>query len=205
MDARSWFAAATEGFREILPLLHGARLEAPALGSWDVRSLLGHTCRAYLTIETYLRASSTPTASEKILTSAEEYFRAARSALADAEQVARRGREAGLALGDDPASSAAVISDRVSQLVHDIADEAWAATPLGAMRLREYLPTRAFEVTVHSIDLALALESPIPASLVEAAEPTVILCARLAEPRDRLTIARTLTGRTELPAGFSVL
>jgi hypothetical protein len=70
------------------------------LGEWDVRSLAGHTSRALVTVETYLARP----ASAADLASATGYFRSTRAAAADAAVVAR-GRDAGAALGSDPAGA----------------------------------------------------------------------------------------------------
>ena len=45
-DAAQWFVR-TAG-------LVGDRWDAPGLGEWDVRALVGHTSRSLLTVEAYL-------------------------------------------------------------------------------------------------------------------------------------------------------
>ena len=45
-DAAEWFVATAA--------LADGRWTEPGLGEWDVRSLVGHTSRALLTVETYL-------------------------------------------------------------------------------------------------------------------------------------------------------
>ena len=45
-DAAQWFVTTTA--------LVDGRWDAPGLGEWDVRSLVGHTSRSLLTVETYL-------------------------------------------------------------------------------------------------------------------------------------------------------
>jgi hypothetical protein len=80
-----------------------------------------------------------------------------------------------------------------------------AATPLGAIRLIEYLPTRAFELTVHGIDLARATHQQIPEELLEATVPGLALSATIAPSDRRLEALLALTGRQALPQGFTVL
>jgi len=72
------------------------------LGEWDIRALVGHASRYFLTVETYL---ARPAAAVDVA-SAADYFRATRLATAGAA-VAERGRDAGTALGDDPATAVA--------------------------------------------------------------------------------------------------
>ena len=76
----------------------GNRWEEPGLGEWDIRALVGHTSRSFLTVESYL---ATPAATVEIDGPA-AYYRAIRG-LASGPDVAQRGRDAGAALGSDPA------------------------------------------------------------------------------------------------------
>ena len=78
-------------------------------------------------------------------------------------------------------------------------------TIAGGMRLRDYLPTRTFELAVHTADLATALGVPpdVPAT---AAARALYIVADLAIA-DGLAgpLLLAVTGRTGLPAGYSVL
>ena len=202
MHAREWFEGAATGVVELLPGLAG-RLDHPGLGVWDVRALLGHTSRALLTIEHYLDAERRCTEPE--LASAADYFQRARAGLADAEAVARRGVDSGAALGADPVGAVREHARRVVALVAATTDDATVTTPLGTMRLRDYLPTRAFELTVHGIDLARATGQAVPALLLERAASCLELIAGLAAPEQRLELLLAATGRASLPEGFSVV
>ncbi|MDO5500783.1 MAG: maleylpyruvate isomerase N-terminal domain-containing protein, partial [Propionibacteriaceae bacterium] len=153
MDTREWFAAAAGGLGTVVENLAPTHLGAPGLGEWDVRALLGHACRAFLTIENYL-AAARDTPPELVLEGPADYFRAALAGMGDPAQVAQRGRDAGAALGEDPIGAARQIAERVSATVARSPDQAPVATPVGGMTLAGHLPTRAFELTVHGIDLA---------------------------------------------------
>lgn len=203
MDARQWFGTAAQGFREVVAGIVPAQLDAPGLGEWDVRALLGHASRACTTIETYLGATVADI--EVTLAGPADYFRAAAAGLADPAQVTQRGREAGAALGKDPVIGALAIIDRVVPLVSSREDDAPVATPVGAMRLVDYLPTRAFELTVHGLDLAAATGGPVPDTLSDGTGPAIDLCVELADQGSRRLILRALTGRGSLPPGFTVL
>jgi uncharacterized protein (TIGR03083 family) len=143
-DAAGWFAAVAASV--------GDRWSAPGLGEWTVLDLVGHTSRSLLTVEEYL---ARPAASVEIA-SAAAYYRAIRSAAAGPD-VAQRGRDAGAALGTDPAAAVAEIVARVLPLVATKDGDELLTTIAGGMRLADYLPTRAFELAVHTADLAVAL------------------------------------------------
>ena len=130
----------------------GDRWGEPGLGEWTVRDLVGHTSRSLLTVEEYL---ARPAASVEIA-SAAAYYRAIRSATAG-PGVAQRGRDAGAALGADPAAAVAELVARVLPLVAASAGGELVTTIAGGMRLADYLPTRTFELAVHTADLAVAL------------------------------------------------
>jgi hypothetical protein len=169
--------------------LVGARWDEPGLGEWDVRSLVGHTSRALLTVETYL----TVPAERVDVASTAAYYRAT-SAAAVGSEVTERGRVAGVALGDDPAAEVAAIAARVVPVVEACDGTEVITTIAGGMRLADYLPTRTFELVVHTADLAAALDvaADVPDT---AATHALAVAAELA----------ATTGREGLPPGFSVL
>lgn len=202
MDARTWFATSTNGFLQVVDGLDPARLGDPGLGVWDVRSLLGHASRSFLTLESYVRPGHE---GEAALSAPADYYVAVRSSLLDPSEVAERGRRAGLALGGDPVASVREIAHRVTLLVGSVADDCLVESPFGTMSLVAYLATRAFELTVHGIDLARATGQSIPLTLVESAVPAVELCAAMAVPAQRVELLLALTGREILPPGFTVL
>jgi uncharacterized protein (TIGR03083 family) len=191
-DAAGWFVRTTA--------LVGERWDLPGLGEWDVRALTGHTSRSFLTVETYL---ARPAAVAEV-PSALDYFRSTR-ATAAGPAVAARGREAGAALGADPAAAVAEIAARVLLLVDARDGTELLTTIAGGMRLADYLPTRTFELAVHTADLATAIGVPpdVPAT---AAAQALRLVGELAVGQGVAgPLLLSVTGRSALPAGFSVL
>jgi hypothetical protein len=123
---------------------------------------------------------------------------------AQAAQIEQRGRDAGLALGDDPAAAVRAELERVSVRLAAV-DDPVIETPAGGMRLSAYLPTRTFELVVHSLDIAAAAGHALDVDAALLAEATG-LAARLAVRRGEGTaVLRALTGRRSLPPGFSVV
>ncbi|MEE6295004.1 maleylpyruvate isomerase N-terminal domain-containing protein [Georgenia wangjunii] len=208
MDVTRWderreaFAEAAGWFVRTAPLAAG-REQEPGLGVWTVRDLLGHTSRSFLTVEAYL--DSPATAVE--VASPAEYFRRVSGfeSAADPEAVAQRGRDAGRALGEDPAGAITAIAARVLDRVGTADPHAVIATLLGAMRLTDYLPTRTFELTIHTADLRAALgeeEEPPPG----AARAALEVLSELAVGTGRAgALLRSATGRGPLPDGYSLL
>jgi uncharacterized protein (TIGR03083 family) len=198
-DSRTAFADAADWFVGTAALV-GDRWSRPGLGEWDVRALVGHTSRSFLTVETYL---ARPAETVEVATAA-EYFRAT-SAAAAGPAVAARGRDAGTALGADPAAAVAEIAARVLRLVDARDGTELVTTIVGGMRLRDYLPTRTFELAVHTSDLARALGEPLAVPATAAAQALALVTEiALADGRaGGLLLAAT--GRPAPPAGFSVL
>ncbi|MEJ7630001.1 MAG: maleylpyruvate isomerase N-terminal domain-containing protein [Nocardioidaceae bacterium] len=202
IPTRSVFAAAAAAFRELVGRVGPDGWDEPGLGVWSVRDLVGHTSRSLTTIETYL---GVPSPGEP-LDGPVDYFRRARVALADPDAVAQRGRDAGAALGDDPAARVAELADRVTALVDASPGDESVGTPLGTMTLAGYLPTRVFELTVHGIDLARALDVDPPVTLGPGIGLSCALAGGLAaDSPDAVAVLMALTGRTELPRGFTLL
>jgi uncharacterized protein (TIGR03083 family) len=172
--------------------------EQPGLGVWTVRDLVGHTSRALLTVELYL---AKPAAQREVMRPV-DYLLRAQTGLADPASVAARGREAGVALGPDPIAAVRDIAARVLAQVHAASDAVLVSTPVGGMRLIDYLPSRIFELAVHTLDLAAAL--PVTVTLPEPVAAVALhLLADLAlRPDKAAALLLAATGRRPLPAGF---
>ena len=158
-----------------------------ALGVWNVRALVGHTSRAILLVEEYASEGTT------------------RSGFGTPDEIAERGRQAGRALGDDPASALRTLADRVLALVEGLPDDHPMHTPGGVRPLSRYLPTRVAELTIHTVDLAgaLGVEAEPPRECVRT---TLYALADYAVRQGTgMDVAFALTGRKPLPPGFSVV
>ncbi len=200
----SIFTAAATAFSALVDRLPPDRWDGPGLDSWDLRALTGHTSRALVTVSTYL---GRPALTEAF-TTPEAYFAAIAAAstgtAVDASAVTERGRLAGEALGDDPAASVrTMVADALSAL--DRPDDPLIETIGGGMRLSAYLPTRVFELAVHSLDIVAAtgVDFSLPDDVVADA---VALAGRISVVAgDGVPVLMTLTGRRSLPGGFSVV
>ncbi len=204
---RAAFAAAAHWFSAITATID-TEWDRPALGDWTVRDLVGHTSRALLTVEAYLGAGTgagAAAAAGTTVASPVDYYRLAMASLGEPSAVAERGRDAGRALGPDPAGTVDTIARRVLGQVDAANPDALVVTPVGGMRLADYLPTRTFELTVHTCDLAAALG--VPASVPDAAASAGLhLLADLAVEKGlAAALLLAATGRGPLPAGFTVL
>lgn len=204
MTGREWFDSSASALTALLPATRN-HLDAPGLGEWDVRSLLGHTCRAFTTVEKYLSAGAESPTRQPDVDSPADYYRGASAMLADPHQVELRGKDAGRELGDDPAAAAETIAQRVCDLVARTPGHAIVITPVGAMRLDDYLPSRAFELTVHGLDLALATGQPIPERLQQNIGNAITLCSQIATAEQAVQLLRGITGRDRLPPDFTVI
>jgi uncharacterized protein (TIGR03083 family) len=197
------FATAARSFAALVHDLPADRWDGPGLGEWDLRSLVGHASRSLITVSTYLLQ---PASTEDIHSPQEYYARVNPAALGLAlDGVIERGRQAGRDLGEDPAAT-------VDSLVARVLDElAGAGDPLitviggAGIRLHTYLPTRTFELAVHSLDIARAvgISYTPPAEVLEEA---TVLAARIAAAEGHgATVLLALTGRDELPRSFSTV
>jgi uncharacterized protein (TIGR03083 family) len=197
--AEELFAEAAEAYAALVAAIAPDQWTDPGLGEWDIRALVGHTSRSLVTVETYL---GQPAEVEE-LTSPAAYLAAV--AAIDPASVADRGRAAGAALGDDPAATVRSLVDRVLPLVADESDPL-ISTALGGMRLRQYLPTRTFELVVHGLDIARAAGLPAADYSIGLLTEVLGLAAAAAVLGGRGTeLLLALTGRTPLPRGFSVV
>jgi uncharacterized protein (TIGR03083 family) len=199
VDERAAFGAAAGWFLATVDEV-GERWAEPGLGEWTVRDLVGHTSRSLTTVETYLDAEP----GEVTVGSAVAYYDAVRQA-STGPAVAERGRRAGAALGGDPVGFLAELEERVRAKVAAAADDAFVATAAGGMRLVDYLPTRTFELVVHTADLSAALGVPGDPPPDAAASALQLAALLVREHGDATDVLLALTGRRALPPGFTVL
>jgi uncharacterized protein (TIGR03083 family) len=201
--SRDAFEAATRAFVAQVARIDTSALDGPGLGAWDLRALVGHASRSLVTVDTYLDRP----AEQLDVPTAPEYYSAIAPLLAGDSTAAieQRGREAGQALGDDPAAAIAQLAERVLAKVAAADPAQQIETIAGGMTLEEYLRTRTFELVVHGIDIDRALErepAPDPLALADS----LVLAAEAAAVAGKgVDLLLALTGRSVLPAGFSVV
>lgn len=198
-DTRRAFASAAEWFVRTTGQVED-RWDRPGLGEWDVRALVGHTSRALLTVEAYLRQPADSVA----VADPADYFRVVRS-VASPESVAERGRESGAALGPDPHAAVEEIAARVVPLLDERTGAEIVTTVVGGMRLADYLPTRTFELVVHTCDLATALGEPLELPLGAAEQALAIVSGLAIRDGSAGRLLLTATGRPLGDGGFTVL
>jgi uncharacterized protein (TIGR03083 family) len=197
------FASAARSFAGLVRQIPAEAWDGPGLGEWDLRALVGHTSRSLTTVSTYLQQ---PAETEDITTPQQYYAMVNPSALGlDPADVVERGRQAGRDLCDDPASA-------VDALVSRVLDElAVAGDPLitvlggAGIRLHTYLPTRTFELAVHSLDIARAVGISLVLPSDALAEAMVLAGGIAVAAGQGETVLLALTGRTALPPSFSVV
>jgi uncharacterized protein (TIGR03083 family) len=199
-EARTYRSAAGI-FADLVGRLDRGTLDGPGLGDWDLRALVGHTSRALTTVLTYF---DQPAETEEIPSPEEYYVRVARM-FVDPADIAERGRQAGAALGADPAAAVRDLAAQAGAKVEATDPDALVTTIIGGMRARAYLPTRTFELVVHSLDISaatgLAVDLP-PAALREATELATRVCVATGQAP---TLLSAMTGRSALPPGFSIV
>jgi uncharacterized protein (TIGR03083 family) len=196
---REAFEQAAAWFRVVVDRVE--RWDGPGLGEWTVRDLVGHTSRSLVTVESYLDAEP----GEVTLASPVAYYEAVLDAPAAAlGDVTERGRVAGRNLGPDPVAFLADLEERTRAKVAAAPDDAFVGTPFGGARLLDYLPTRTFELVVHTCDLARALGAPMDPPPIAAAQTLEIVAELALADGIAGPLLLVATGRA-MPSGFSVL
>ena len=174
---------------------------APGLGEWTVIELAAHTMRALLTLERYVAGAPVDAPALDDAAAYVAAYLAARSDDAGFDAaVAARGRDSVAAFGDDAGAAFAAATDRVGDLLDGVDGSLVVATPIGSIRLTDYLRTRVMELVMHGMDLAAALavewHPPRPA-LTDTLRLLVEVAVRTERGED---LARLLGGRDGNPA-----
>jgi uncharacterized protein (TIGR03083 family) len=208
VSSESWgavatFASAARSFAALVHDIPADRWDGPGLGEWDLRSLVGHASRSLITVSTYPAQAAER---EDITTPQEYYVRVNPAALGMSPAgVVERGRQAGRDLGDDPAATVDELVLRVLDVLSDAGNPLIQVIGGAGIRLHTYLPTRTFELAVHGLDIARAVDIsfPMPTDVLEDATG---LAARIAVAEGHgKTVLLALTGRAELPSSFSLV
>ena len=198
------YPAAARAFAGLVRTIPESRWSSPGLGEWDVRALVGHTSRALATVVGYLPMM----ASREDVGSPWQYyaeFRTGRFAT-DPAAIVERGRQAGAALGENPADTVDALVEEVLGRLDVVTGDPLIAVIGGlGIRLSTYLATRTFELAVHSLDIAAATEI-VFALPDEVLEETTQLAMRIAcTLGDGAMVLHALTGRRRLPESFSIV
>jgi uncharacterized protein (TIGR03083 family) len=202
--ARATYAEATAAFLDLAAQVPLERYAEPGLGSWDLRSLIGHTGRSLVTVVTYLDTRADQVAAED----AADYFalvsRMTHGTLRDAVHL--RGIEAGIALGEDPMAALRASRDDAEAALDLLeGDDPVVETAAGGMRVSDYLPTRTFELTVHCLDIARATGLAFTPPAEALADTLALASASALRQGHGVDVVLALTGRQPLPAGASVV
>ncbi len=201
-EPRATFLGAAESFEQQVARIPVSALTGPGRGAWDLRSLVGHTCRSLVTVETYL---DQPAADIEVATAPDYYVAIAPALAGEGPEIVERGRQAGLALGADPASYVVALAARVRDKLAGFAPTYVLTTIAGGMPLEEYLRTRTFELVVHGLDIERAC-GVAPAFGHDVLVDATTLAAEAAVLTNRgPDLLLALTGRAPLPDGFSVV
>jgi uncharacterized protein (TIGR03083 family) len=197
----STFAAAARAVGAGIAEIPQDAWEHPGLGEWSVRDLVGHTSRSLVTVIDYL-ARPVPV---EVVPSAAAYYTAIAAGSFDPAAVTERGRQAGRDLGEDPPTRFLALVDQAISVAEHTDPDRVVHTIVGGMRVAAYLPTRTFELCVHGLDIAAATGVPVdlPGSALEEAAAVAAVTAAQRGLAPELLLA--LTGRRDLPPGFSVV
>jgi len=202
VSSAALFARSASSFVELLGQIHDDQWELPGLGVWTVRSLAGHTARAILTVESYLGQEEP---SDVTIPDAAAYYSSVYPQFTDAAAVAARGVEAGVWLGSDPAAQvSSALTRTLAEVDSQPANRIISIGGMGIL-LSEYLRTRVLELVVHTIDLTRATGIPHSLPTATITEALALAGATAAGKGEGETVLLALTGRVELPAGFSVV
>jgi uncharacterized protein (TIGR03083 family) len=202
-DPISIYVDTATTFAHLVERIGPSAWDGPGLGAWDLRALVGHASRSLSTVLTYL---DQPADTENIDSPSRYYAFARRYATGEGrEAIVERGRRAGRELGEQPAQAVHDLVAHVTAKVSQADPDALITTIGGGMRVADYLPTRTFELVVHSLDIAAATGLEVSFSPSVLAHATELAASISVEFDQAVPVLRALTGRAPLPDGFSVV
>jgi uncharacterized protein (TIGR03083 family) len=207
MDYRRTFRAAAVSFADLVSRLPDDRWDSPGLGDWTLRELVGHTVSSALRQVPDVLAG---TGEAVTVDSPQAYWALGRSITPEvraAYDAASRddAREAGVWLGDEAAARVSELTGLATAALAAVRDDDVVTTVAGGMLVRDWLPTRTFELVVHGMDIAEAAGIPFEVAPEAVAEAVTQAAQVAAAIGDATPVLRALTGRAPLPDRFSVV
>jgi uncharacterized protein (TIGR03083 family) len=207
MDYRRTFRAAAVSFADLVSRLPADRWDSPGLGDWTLRELVGHTVSSALRQVPDVLAG---TGEAVTVDSPQGYWAYGRSISPEIRAAAIAAssddaREAGAWLGDEAATRVSELTGLATAALAAVRDDDVITTPAGCMLVRDWMPTRTFELVVHGTDIAEAAGVSFdvaPEAVAEAVTQAAQIAAAIG---DGIPVLRALTGRASLPDGFSVV
>ena len=182
------FRAASLFFVQVVAAVPRDRYQQPWSDEWRVLDLIGHGNRANLLPVEYYERPVQAAGAEYL----KEYLLP--------ENIAKRGREATTALGDDPVAAVRSASERALAVIASAPDGSVVGTPFGERSLDSYLASRTAELVVHGLDLDI---SAIPPAEALAAGCAFLVSQAIGRGRG-VDVVRALSGRSTLGPGFNV-
>jgi Mycothiol maleylpyruvate isomerase N-terminal domain len=193
------YEQATAWYVERVAALRADQWPHVGLGEWTVRELVAHGARSFKLVTDYLASDRSPGAAPTARGPVAYWATIFGSIGDDAEsrarlasQVAERGRQDALALGDDPVHAVWAMADASLNRLAVTDDGAIVTSPFGSFTLVDFLPSRVTELVVHGLDVCRATGQPCepPAAALATAGDALV---RFADP---VRLVLSLTGRT---------
>ncbi len=167
----------TDLFIDLVSQVGDAQWQQAGLGEWTVRELVGHNCRATFVL---VEGSMDRPAERLDIERPADFWKDIRTP-ADNAAIAEDGRKAAAALGDRPLEAVRETAERVRNRIETTPDDTLITTRAGGMRLIDYLATRVFECTIHTLDLAVAIRADI-----DLPDPAATIALQLLGERAKL-------------------
>lgn len=207
MDFRRTYRSAAIAYAGLVAAVPPDRLDEPALGEWTLRELLGHTVSSALRQVPAVLATRAPVIE---VATPEGYFAYARSAPAELVAAAHTAstedaRANAKELGDSPAAEVSTLIGRATEALSQVNDDDVITSAAGGMRVRDWIPTRTFELVVHGLDAATAIGVDYDLPIETLAESLALASRTALGVGSGIPLLRALTGRESLPPDFSVI
>ncbi|WP_305786483.1 maleylpyruvate isomerase N-terminal domain-containing protein [Symbioplanes lichenis] len=207
MDFRWAYKSAVATFTDLVYRVPEDRWDGPGLGEWTLRELTGHVVGSAL--REVPRALGGPAATVDVA-SPEGYWAFAQAAPAEVVAAVRAAatedaRKTAAEFGVSPAAGVAEYARAATQALSAAGDADVVLTAVGGMRVREWIPTRTFELVVHGLDVAAAAGAEVEFAEEVLAAVTLQAARVAATSKEKTLVLRALTGRATLPPDFSVV
>lgn len=207
MDYRRAFRSAAVSFADLIARVPDDRWNVPALGDWDLRRLAGHAVSSGLR---NVPAVLDRPAEEITRASSEDYWLLARAVPAEVLAAAHQASDEDArvnaeALKGDPARVVGDLVGQATQALGRVQDDDLVETAAGGMRVRDWIPTRTFELVVHGLDIAAAAGVALHVTPELYAEVAAQAARAAAMAGDGPTLLRALTGRASLPRTVTIV
>lgn len=190
-ETRQLYELSARCFVDIVSLINQDSYKIASIGSWNLEELISHSLRAITLVKQYLNATDTG----QPVFSLYDYLNSIKQA--DNEAIYKRAKEFAKTLDGCLKDAVVGAYQDVITLLRNKTGREMIFGPNFKMELNQYLPTRIFELTVHTLDICDTVSVDYPNQLADPVKYCVNVILNQFNLLEAAELLKAMTNRSE--------